>query len=261
MPTGGLPQILGALGHPDGARERRALVAVFVAATLAAVAGGEAVLRASSLPFVAGHAGLWLAWLTWHSVAFPRARRRRLRGDGAGAYRAVFGRHIVPGVSIGVALMGLPALHALAVGAPAAPAARLAASAACLAAGVALLSWAFATIGFASAGFLYEYVEARRPIAIRGIYRHVRHPLFLGGVVASVGAALAFDGGSGLVPALVNLAVLPAYRVLEDRRLSGVFGAGYDAYRRDVAAFFPAPAMLASGRAALRRTATAVSKP
>lgn len=147
--------------------------------------------------------------------------------------------HILPGVCIGVSLMGGPALQALLAGAPLAHHGRLALAAVWLAGGTALLVGAFASIGVASAGFLYEYIDALEPITARGVYRFVRHPLFLGGVISSIGAALAFDTTLGIAGAAINLAVLPAYKLLEDRRLSDVFGHSYRAYRGDVAAFVP----------------------
>lgn len=233
----GLGEILKVLGRPTDAWTRSVLLTVFVVTTLAAAAAAQVVRLTVALPAPAIQAALWIAWLTWHSLLFPRARRRALARGAAHAYRAVFPTHILPGVCIGVSLMGGPGLHAVLGGAPLAPPDQLAFAAVWLVAGTALLVSGFTAIGLASAGFLYEYVDAPQPIAVRGVYRFLRHPLFLGGVVASVGPVLMFETTASLVA--VNVAVLPAYRLLEDRRLSGVFGSSYRAYCREVAAFVP----------------------
>ena len=235
----GLEDVLAALGQGADARARFGILALFLITTLAAAGAAQALQRIVGLPPVPTHAALWVAWLAWHSALFPRARRRALHRDGSGAYRAVFLPHILPGVCIGVSLMGGPALHALLDGAPLASPYRLALAAVWLLGGAALLVSGFVAIGAASAGFLYEYVDAAEPIAARGIYRQIRHPLFLGGVIASIGAALAFAASVGVAGAAVNLGVLPLYEQLEDRRLTAVFGATYRAYSGEVAAFVP----------------------
>jgi protein-S-isoprenylcysteine O-methyltransferase Ste14 len=221
------------------ARTRFAIVGVFVIATLGAAGGAQALQRIASLPPVPTHAALWLAWFSWHSVVFPRARRRALRGDRDAAYRAVFPTQILPGVCIGVSLMGGPALHAVLAGAPLASPHQLAVGAAFLLAGATLLLSGFVSIGVASAGFLYEYVDTTEPIVPRGIYGYIRHPLFFGGVLASIGAALAFATPVAVAGAAVNVTALPLYRLLEDRRLAEVFGMSYRLYSVEVAAFLP----------------------
>ena len=249
----GLTKILSALGHSAGWPERCGLVAIFSTFAVCAALAAEVAVQVTALPAHFVLAVLWAAWLGWHSLLFPRARLRLLHRDPVRAYRAAFGTHIVPGVSIGVSLMGAPGLHALLGGAPPAPVEQLMAAGACIGIGTALLYGAFSAIGLDCAGFLYEYVQSREPIAVRGLYRHVRHPLFLGGVIASVGAALAFADGAGIASALVNVAVLPFYKVLEDRRLSAVFGASYDSYRCEVAAFLPVAAIAGGIQSRVRR--------
>ncbi len=236
----GLRELLVTLGRPPGLGSQIGLVGTFVAVTLAAALAAEMALRTVPLPFAVSHLGLWLWWLAWHSGVFPRARRRALRERRESAYRAVFGTQIVPGVCCGVSLMGGAALHGLASGSGLAAPATMALAVLLVATGSGLVAAGFAAIGFASAGFLYEYVESSEPIVARGVYRYIRHPLFLGGVIASVGAALVFSNRAALAGAAVNLLVLPAYKRLEDRRLQGVFGEGYASYTRDVAAFIPA---------------------
>lgn len=235
----GIRELLVTLGRAPDGRGCAALVALFVAVTLSAALAAEVVPSVLPVPFAAWHAALWLCWLSWHSLLFPRARRHALSRRRDRAYRAVFPTHIVPGVSIGVALMGGAGLHALLNGSSLASPALVAVALAVVCAGSTMLAAGFAAIGFASAGFLFEYVESSEPIVARGIYRYVRHPLFLGGVIASVGAALAFANGAALEGAAVNLIVLPLYRRLEDARLSGVFGESYASYIRDVAAYIP----------------------
>ena len=65
-----------------------------------------------------------------------------------------------------------------------------------------------------------------------GLYRHVRHPSYLGGLLGGIGWALVFRSGLGL--ALVVL-LLPAFLPIvhaEEALLEAEFGDEYRAYRR-----------------------------
>jgi len=232
--------IFAALGRSAHPSTRVALVAIFIAVTLTFCALAEAAVAFCGLPPVPLHAGLWAAWFAWHSVVFPRARKRGLLADPARAYRNVFFTNIVPGVSAGVSLMGTPLVHAILMDAPLASWMRVGVALAVGVAGAALLLAGFLAIGFASAGFLYEYVDSGEPIVLRGVYAYIRHPLFLGGVLASAGTALAFSAGPVLGLGAVNLAFLAIYRRLEDARLSDIFGEPYLEYRTRVPGFVPA---------------------
>ena len=64
-----------------------------------------------------------------------------------------------------------------------------------------------------------------------GIYGVIRHPSYLGLVVSTLGWALAFRAGVGVVIAALMLLVVIARIRAEERLLSETFGAEYDAYR------------------------------
>jgi protein-S-isoprenylcysteine O-methyltransferase Ste14 len=106
-------------------------------------------------------------------------------------------------------------------------------------AGVALLGMGFQTIGFDGAGFLYEYKAHATPLKRRSIYAFIRHPLFLGGVLASVGASLLSSESIALAMAAINVLILPVYAFLEDARLTRVFGTTYHSYRMHVGGMMP----------------------
>lgn len=96
------------------------------------------------------------------------------------------------------------------------------------AAGLALGVWAGMTMG----RFLTPFPRPRRDaeLVVRGPYRFLRHPLYVGGVLFAAGLSLVFS-----VYALALTAVLAAFWVakarLEERHLSEQFPA-YADYRR-----------------------------
>jgi protein-S-isoprenylcysteine O-methyltransferase Ste14 len=96
------------------------------------------------------------------------------------------------------------------------------------AAGLALGIWAGVTMGRSLTPFPRPRRDAE--LVVRGPYRFVRHPLYLGGVLFAAGLSLVFS-----VYALVLTAVLAAFWVakarLEERHLSQQFPA-YADYRR-----------------------------
>ncbi len=182
----------------------------------------------------------WELWFVWQGWLFGRNRERYLRADPEGAYRLAFARDIMPGVGFGICQMQIPWVVGLLSGPVAlAPPVQLAVALVCGLTGVTLLTLGFGTIGFAAAGFLNEYRPVRRPMVRFSIYSVIRHPLFLGGVLASVGAGLLFDNPMAVGVALVNLAILPVYRFLEDRRQASIFGDDFRQYQAAVGAMLP----------------------
>ena len=76
-------------------------------------------------------------------------------------------------------------------------------------------------------------------LATGGIYRHIRHPIYTGTVLANLGLPLLFGSLSGF---LVMLLILPLvfYRIhIEEKMLSRRFGADFTAYRRRTKRFIP----------------------
>ena len=186
--------------------------------------------------YLAFHAVSWASWFIWQGIVFPKARARALAAHGSRAYAAVFYKQILPGVCWGVSNMTLPvvtfnptAIHG---------SLRLGVGVFVLAIGASLLVSGFRTIGMARAGFLTEYMSPGMPMSRQGIYNLIRHPLFVGGALMSVGGTLA-AAPAAIAIAGVNVAILPLYATVEDHRLRRVFGAEYRHYARSVGGIVP----------------------
>jgi protein-S-isoprenylcysteine O-methyltransferase Ste14 len=99
-----------------------------------------------------------------------------------------------------------------------------------LAAGLAIRLWA--------AGYLLK----DKTLALSGPYRYVRHPLYLGTLLATASAPLLLH--SVWLGLAFLLAVVPAYCwqiVSEEKGLERIFGEAYREYRRRVPALLPRP--------------------
>ena len=77
-------------------------------------------------------------------------------------------------------------------------------------------------------------------LVVRGPYRVVRNPMYVGVAAAIAGQALAFRSGGLLVWLVVFLlAVVTFVKVYEEPTLSEQFGSPYDRYRRRVPGWLP----------------------
>ena len=72
-----------------------------------------------------------------------------------------------------------------------------------------------------------------------GVYSLIRHPSYLGLLVNSLGWALAFRAGFGLLLTALTIAPLVARIGAEERLLQSQFGGAYDAYRSRTARLVP----------------------
>jgi protein-S-isoprenylcysteine O-methyltransferase Ste14 len=234
-------ELLVVLDRKVSLSQRLRLFGTFTVGVLALLALGELIgLLTGSQLLV--HVLAWLGWFAWQSWLFRESHQRAASGRADQAYRQAFYRHIVPGVSFGVSQMLRPAWHGLLEAGPAvAPLWQLAAGLGCLALGLDLLRRGFETLGLARAGFLAEYGAAAPRLIRSGVFSCVRHPLFLGGVVGSIGASLLVVSAEGLALALVNLLMLPIYERIEDGRLIQTFGDEYADYREQVGGIVPKP--------------------
>ena len=198
----------------------------------------ELALFDSSPFYLIAHLGSWGVWFGWQGIAFPRARARILERSDRPYLRA-FVTNILPGVCWGLSQMTLPIVLAFARGGPQSAQPRVLALGV-LALGFLLFVSGLRAIGIARAGFLGEYVALEPALCRRQIYARMRHPLFVGGALASAGSTLAVTSTPAVVLlGIANLAILPIYAAIEDRRLASVFGQGYVIYAKEVGAVLP----------------------
>lgn len=82
-------------------------------------------------------------------------------------------------------------------------------------------------------------VQREHALETGGLYRWVRHPGYLGSLLASLGAALAFGSGLGLLPVAVFAALLASRARREDLLLERHFGEDFRAWRERTGGFLP----------------------
>jgi protein-S-isoprenylcysteine O-methyltransferase Ste14 len=75
-------------------------------------------------------------------------------------------------------------------------------------------------------------IQPGHALVTGGPYRHIRHPSYLGMLLALVGWALLFRSGVGLIATGLGVSLLVARNESEEALLSSHFGSSYDAYRR-----------------------------
>ena len=243
-----MDELFEALGWEKGAVGSLRILAAVGTVSAGFAFGGYLVSRETGIPVWLLQLILWVPWLVWLGWIFPRHYTR------AGGYKAGFFRHILPGISWNFAQMARPTVVGLmSSGRPFAQPWLALAGLAIGAAGCGLVARAVRIIGIPHALFLGEYVPASRRLAVTGVYRALRHPMFLGGMALSVGLSLLVWSGQTLAMDLATVAVLPWYRRCEDGRCQAVY-ANYDGYRHSVAGLVPRRATSPVTLAALRTT-------
>jgi protein-S-isoprenylcysteine O-methyltransferase Ste14 len=116
------------------------------------------------------------------------------------------------------------------------------------AAGAAIALWCIATFVVVGHGTPAPFDPPRR-LVIRGPYRYVRNPMYLGAVLALAGASLyyrsvALSGYAGFFLLATHLFVV----WYEEPTLARLFGPDYDAYRANVGRWFARRASGPAGR-------------
>ena len=114
------------------------------------------------------------------------------------------------------------------------------------AAGVVLLAAGGAVLGSSFVRFVREGAGTPAPVAppehlvVGGLYRYVRNPMYVAVVAAIVGQALLLGQPGLLLYALAVFAATASFaRWYEEPTLAERYGAGYEAYRRAVPAWWP----------------------
>jgi protein-S-isoprenylcysteine O-methyltransferase Ste14 len=86
---------------------------------------------------------------------------------------------------------------------------------------------------FARVGTNIKTFDAPNVLVTDGLFRHTRNPMYLGFVIALVGASLLFGSASpALVVAAFAIITDRWYIRFEERAMARTFGAAYAAYRR-----------------------------
>jgi protein-S-isoprenylcysteine O-methyltransferase Ste14 len=108
-----------------------------------------------------------------------------------------------------------------------------------LGAGVGLLFWCIWNFAAFGRGTLAP-VDPPTRLVVRGPYRFVRNPMYVGGVLILLGEAALFESTVLLIYCAAFVAVTHCFVVLyEEPRLRRQFGESYEAYRRRVRRWWP----------------------
>jgi protein-S-isoprenylcysteine O-methyltransferase Ste14 len=105
------------------------------------------------------------------------------------------------------------------------------------AAGGALRLWPVFVLGRRFSGLVA--IQPGHELVMSGVYRVIRHPSYLGLLVNSLGWALAFRSGVGVVLTALLIPPLLARIHAEERLLRTQFGGEYDAYRSRTSRLIP----------------------
>jgi protein-S-isoprenylcysteine O-methyltransferase Ste14 len=235
-----MAELLGALGWQANLRDRIRLIVLAGTPTVGLLIAGLAVAAVTSVSIVLVQVAIWLAWLAWLGIVFPRNSRRDAERPCEWPYRRAFMREILLGISVAFSQFLRPAVAGfLFDGGSIAPDDALAVGATLLLAGGTAVAVGVSTLGVARTLFVHEYVPRKQPVVRAGIYRFVRHPLFLGGALVSLGLAVCTGNPTAIGLGLLNACVLPVYIRLEDRRCCAVLGREYVDYSVAVGSVVP----------------------
>ncbi len=105
------------------------------------------------------------------------------------------------------------------------------------AAGGALRIWPVFVLGRRFSGLVA--IQSGHTLVTRGVYGVIRHPSYLGLLVNSLGWALAFRSGVGVLLTALTIPPLIARIRAEERLLRAQFGDAYDAYRSRTSRLLP----------------------
>lgn len=241
-----MSELLVTLGWHPARHGALRFVGAIGAMTIGVVLATLGLERLAGIPAVWTQVAMWACWLVWLGVLFPRSRMRMAASTCERPYHLAFLRELLPGIGVNFALLLRPAAVGLLEG-PGSVGVQTILGACLALGGVTLIAAATSVIGVARAFFVHEYEDIGHGLLMRGVYERIRHPLFLGGMALSVGMALLVGAPEGIAVAIVNVAVLPAYLLFEERRCSIVIGEPYERYRSTTGAVLPRPRRVLPG--------------
>ncbi len=104
--------------------------------------------------------------------------------------------------------------------------------------GMLLFAWAVACLG---TGFLGDVEPVSGTLVTRGPYRFVRHPLYLGTVIGTIGLVIGLCSVLGMAAVLLLFVPATVYRArLEEEAMARKFGEEWDAYASKTGFMLPA---------------------
>lgn len=232
--------VLLALGKMPNGWNRTGLITLLVLWTAGFLIASYAAHKVAGLDPVVFHSLMWIVWLIWLGWIFPSNRDRDLRNASEGAYRRAFYRDVLNGITCSFSQLLRPMVFGFLARPILSPTLwRVGLGLSLLLFGGWLIASGVRTLGITGAMFVVEYHNSPPALVKKGVYRYIRHPLFLGGMMASVGGGLMMHSQESLVMAIINLLILPLYCRLEDKRCIRIFGDGYRDYKSSAGAVFP----------------------
>ena len=176
---------------------------------------------------------MWIAWLAYWLIA-ARSAKATVRTEGL-ASRSL---HWVP-LLFAVWLLTARRMPIAVLNQTVLPRSigLLAIAVALTAAGLAFAVWARVHLAGNWSGTVT--VKQEHSLVRSGPYRHVRHPIYTGLLLALIGSALASDEWRGVLAVAIAFAAVWRKLLLEERWMTEVFGDDYRRYRREVPALIP----------------------
>jgi protein-S-isoprenylcysteine O-methyltransferase Ste14 len=83
-------------------------------------------------------------------------------------------------------------------------------------------------------------IDPPKELVVKGLYRYVRNPMYVGILLIIIGEAIFFEGGLLALYTLVVFLVTHTFVILyEEPTLQRLFGESYKWYRREVGRWLP----------------------
>ena len=104
--------------------------------------------------------------------------------------------------------------------------------------GVAIFSWCSYSFVFSGKGTPIPFTPTKR-LVVTGLFRFVRNPLYIAGILVLTGEALFFQSGGIFIYCLVMFGIFNMHVFMEESLLEEKFGATYQRYLESVPRWIP----------------------